>query len=98
VVKAKLVTRAATAFACTAALIATAGSAQADDNSYMNYLSTHGVPPWPAGPGLKAGHDACNALRDGSTPQSFIGTMGLMGTMYGQTVVDGAHQFLCPGA
>jgi hypothetical protein len=70
--------------------------AHADDQGYLNYLSSHGVPAWPAGPGLKAGHDACSALRDGSSPQSFISTMGLMGQIYGQTVVDGAHQYLCP--
>lgn len=78
-------------------LIAGAPGAHADDQGYLSYLSSHGVPPWPAGPGIKAGHDACSALRDGSSPESFIGTMGAMGAMYGQAVVDGAQQYLCPG-
>lgn len=80
-----------------AAVIALAAPAHADDQGYLNYLASHGVPGWPAGPGLKAGHDACNALRDGSSPESFISTMGAMGALYGQTVVDGARQYLCPG-
>jgi hypothetical protein len=79
-----------------AAVIALAAPAHADDQGYLSYLASHGVPAWPAGPGIKAGHDACNALRDGSSPESFISTMGAMGALYGQTVVDGAHQFLCP--
>jgi hypothetical protein len=45
-----------------AAVIVLAAPAHADDQGYLNYLASHGVPPWPAGPGLKGGHDAYSAI------------------------------------
>lgn len=88
-------TTALAAFTTTIA-VTLAAPAHADEQSYLNYLASHGVPAWPAGPGVKAGHDACTALRDGGTPEGFIGRMGAMGALYGQTVVYAAQHELCP--
>jgi len=66
------------AAACTAALIATASPARADDQSFLNYLANylaaHGqsTPAWPMSPAqfVILGHGICTNLHAGADPVS----------------------------
>lgn len=94
-VKAKLVARAATAFACTATLVATASPAYCDANSYLAYLNSHGtfVMAFDDATKVSYGLKACEMLHAGMTPEQ-VGSSVSPSDARG--IVAAAQHELCP--
>lgn len=85
--------------AMTVALVA-APAAQADDQSFLNYIHDHGVPAnGPMGVTdanhLMAGDMICRMLRTGHSP-SELPFLGLVQEQYKPQLVEGAQHGLCP--
>lgn len=81
--------------ACTAALIATASPARADDASYLAGLQAHGVPTgWPFTP-IPAGYTICGQLRNGMAPENATNQFGWMNGL-GPEIVAAAQHNLSP--
>ncbi|WP_409428819.1 DUF732 domain-containing protein [Mycobacterium sp. SMC-11] len=81
-------------------LFGTAGVAQADDQSFLNYIHDNGVPMnAPMGVGdashLMAGDMICRMLRTGHTPAD-LPFLGLVQEQYKPQLVEGAQHELCP--
>jgi hypothetical protein len=83
---------------CTAALIATASPAHADDQSFLNYLQAHGQSTTSGvmGPAqfVMSGHMICTNLHAGADP--LVGFGPLDRAMMGPTIVEAAQHELCP--
>jgi Protein of unknown function (DUF732) len=83
---------------CTAALIATASPAHADDQSFLNYLEAHGqsTTAWPYSPGkfVMVGHMICTNLHSGADP--LAGASPIDRATWGQIGVEAAQHELCP--
>jgi len=94
-VKAKLVTRAATAFACTVTLVATASPAHCDANSYLAYLNSHGtrVMAFDDATKVSYGLHACEMLHAGMTPDQIAAGLSPSDV---RGIVDAAQHELCP--
>jgi hypothetical protein len=97
---------AAAAFAPTTLLTVLATpSAHADNDTYLQYLISHGVPD--TGPGtnssslVQTGNNECAAIREGKSDLFLFGQLidayG-MGKAQAQDIVYAAHHYLCPGA
>jgi Protein of unknown function (DUF732) len=79
--------------------------AQADTDSYMQYLTSHGVPN--TGPGtetsslVQTGNNECAAIGEGKSDlflmDQLINAYG-MDIAQAQHIVYAAHHYLCPGA
>jgi len=79
----------------TAALVA-AAPAQADANSYLDYLASHHINTPPHSPPLlvQDGLRDCQLLRAGMTPEQIVqGTPSLQDV---RGMIDAAQQELCP--
>jgi Protein of unknown function (DUF732) len=78
--------------------------AQADTDSYLQYLISHGVPN--TGPGtetsslVQTGNNECAAMREGKSDSFLTGQLinayG-MGKAQAEDIVYAAHHYLCPG-
>jgi len=84
--------------ACTAALIATASPARADDQSFLKYLEAHGqsTTAWPMSPAqfVILGHGICTNLHAGADP--LAGTSPIERVTWGPIAVEAAQHELCP--
>jgi Protein of unknown function (DUF732) len=84
--------------ACTAALIATASPARANDQSFLNYLAAHGqsTTAWPMSPAqfVILGHGICTNLHAGADP--LAGTNPIERVTWGPIAVEAAQHELCP--
>lgn len=86
--------------AAMAAALAAAPAAQADDQSFLDYIHGHGVPSsYPLGSGdesnLLAGDMICRMLRTGHST-SELPFLGLVQEQYKPQLVEGAQHELCP--
>jgi hypothetical protein len=74
------------------------GSAHADDQSYLAYLSSHGmdIQAFP-GPGglVMVGHIVCTNIQNGADPM--MGMSFIERGTYGPPAVDAARHELCSG-
>ena len=85
--------------------IVCAAPAHADNDTYLQYLISHGVPD--TGPGtsssslVQTGNNECAAIREGKSDLFLFGQLidayG-MGKAQAQDIVYAAHHYLCPGA
>jgi hypothetical protein len=83
--------------------LACAPLAQADNDTYLQYLISHGVPD--TGPGtsssslVQTGNNECAAMREGKSDLFLMGQLidayG-MGKAQAQDIVYAAHHYLCP--
>ena len=84
--------------ACTAALIATASPARADDQCFLKYLEAHGqsTTAWPMSPAqfVILGHGICTNLHAGADP--LAGTSPIERVTWGPIAVEAAQHELCP--
>jgi Protein of unknown function (DUF732) len=83
--------------AAAAALIA-APTAHADANSYLAYLSAHGVQPnyfTNESNLVSGGLQACSKLHAGMSPEQ-AANMGILTGALGAPIVDAAQHELCP--
>lgn len=80
------------------AAVAFAVPAHADDQSYIEYIRSHGqpVPQYAANDWVMAGHTACGHLRDGETPAQAAGHSLHPFRTNGPIVVEAAQHELCP--
>lgn len=75
-----------------------AASAQADNQSYIDYIKARGQSflPIAEGPLVQAGHSACGYLRKGESPERVAQHFLDPSLTPGDLVVDAARHELCP--
>ena len=86
------------AAAIVTAAIGSASPAQADDQSYLNYLESHGqsTTAFPYSPGkfIMVGHMICDNLHHGADP--LAGASPIDRATWGPVGVEAAQHELCP--
>ncbi len=84
--------------AAVAAALMVAAPAQADDQSYLNYLESHGqsTTAWPYSPGkfVMVGQMICTNIRSGADP--LAGASPIDRATWGPIGVEAAQHELCP--
>lgn len=99
--KANLVAIAATAFACTATLVASASPAHADKQGFLDFIHSHGVPSGYFGTAgadysnVKAAEMICDVFHNGGTATD-IPFLGFQQDAYRGVLIEGAQRFMCP--
>ena len=75
--------------------------AHADAQGFIDYMQNYGYHSAVSGDGysyVSQGQQVCQALQSGASESSQIGRLGgLMSRAESGLVVQGAHQYLCPG-
>ena len=84
--------------AAAAVVLGTAGAAQADDQSYLDYLFAHGFTYHPgayAAPlTIELGHQTCDKIHETGNPRA--GLMPLANWALTDVMIEGAQHELCP--
>lgn len=68
----------------------------ADEQAFVDYLRSHGIPIMFDGYAVGEGYKVCAQLRNGMSPDSAKDQYGLFSAAMGPATVDAAQQFLCP--
>ncbi|HET9875364.1 MAG TPA: DUF732 domain-containing protein [Mycobacterium sp.] len=79
------------------AAITAAGSAHADDDSFIRAIDATGIPYIRNGV-LSSGYEICLKLRAGATPDVAMGSLQVLGIpgLYSHALLDAAQHELCP--
>jgi Protein of unknown function (DUF732) len=78
------------------AAAAFATPAHADDQSYLDYIRSHGVPVLYAPHYVGLGYQVCAQLHAGMSPADAANQFGIGGQIWGPQLVYGAQHELCP--
>jgi hypothetical protein len=79
-----------------AAAAAFATPAQADDQSYLDYLTSHGVPVPYAPHSVGMGYQICAQIQAGMSPDAAAAQYGGVNRIWTPTIVYAAQHELCP--
>jgi hypothetical protein len=79
-----------------AAALTLAAPAHADEQSYIDYLSSHGVPTWNRAAALGDGYRICAQIREGMSPDDAVNQSFGFDRLWSPATVYAAQHELCP--
>ena len=78
------------------AALALSAPAHADEQSYIDYLSSHGVPTWNRAAALGDGYRICAQIREGMSPDDAVNQSFGFDRLWSPATVYAAQHELCP--
>jgi hypothetical protein len=79
-----------------AAALTLAAPAHADEQSFIDYLNSHGVPTFNRSAALGDGYKICAQIHEGMSPDDAINQYMGFGRLWSPTTVFAAQHELCP--